>query len=206
MTSAADLIRSNDLPAARAMLVEAVKRTPADASARYALAEVLILQGDYERADTHLDMASTQDPTLGTLVALLRQLVRAAVHREEVFTAGRSPDLVTESTPVIETALRILLESRTGEGAGLLREAADEAAPELAGTCDGTAFDDPTRPRRPHRRRAGAAHAYRQVCLGAVERRSSRSSSAPWSGRASGSGALRSWSFVTARAGWSTCP
>ncbi len=140
MTSAADLIRSNDLPGARALLVEAVKRAPADASARYALAEVLILQGDFERADTHLDMASTQDPTLGTLVALLRQLVRAAVHREEVFAAGRSPDLVTEPTPVIETALRILLESRGGEGAAALREAADEAAPELSGTCDGTAF------------------------------------------------------------------
>ncbi len=140
MTTAADLIRSNDLPAARAMLVEAVKRAPADASARYALAEVLILQGDFERADTHLDMASTQDPTLGTLVALQRQLVRAAVHREEVFTAGRSPDLVTEPTPVIETALRILLESRESDGAAAMREAADEAAPELSGVCDGTAF------------------------------------------------------------------
>lgn len=141
MTSARDLIRSGDLTAARATLVEAVKRAPADAAARYALAEVLILQGDWERADTHLDMASTQDPTLGTLVALLRQLVRAAVHREEVFTAGRSPDLVTEPTPVIETALRILLEARTGEGAGALREAADEAAPALTGTCDGVAFE-----------------------------------------------------------------
>ena len=140
MTTAADLIRSNDLSGARAMLVEAVKRAPADASARYALAEVLILQGDFERADTHLDMASTQDPTLGTLVALLRQLVRAAVHREEVFTAGRSPDLVTEPTPVIETALRILLESRQGDDAAALREEADEAAPELSGVCDGTVF------------------------------------------------------------------
>ena len=140
MTSATDLIRSGDLPGARAALVEAVKRAPADAGARYALAEVLILQGDWERADTHLDLASTQDPTFGTLVALLRQLIRAAVHREEVFAAGRSPDLVTEPTPQVETALRILLESRTGEGAAALREAADEAAPELVGTCDGRAF------------------------------------------------------------------
>ncbi len=140
MTSAADLIRSNDLVGARAATIEAVKRAPADAQARYDLAEVLIMLGEWERADTHLDLASTQDPTFATVVALLRQLVRAAVHRDEVFTAGRSPDLVTESTPVIETGLRILLESRTGEDAGALRTAADDAAPELVGTCDGAPF------------------------------------------------------------------
>ena len=140
MTSAFDLIRRNDIAGARAALIEAVKRAPADGQARYDLAEVLILQGDWERADNHLDLASTQDPTLATVVALLRQLVRAAVHREEVFTAGRSPDLVTEPTPVIETAMRILLESRTGEDAGGLRTAADDAAPELAGACDGAPF------------------------------------------------------------------
>ena len=141
MSTAADLIKAGDLAGARAALVETVKRSPADAEARYALAETLIVQGEWERADGHLDLVSTQDPSWGVLVALVRQLLRAAVHRDEVFAKGRSPDLVTPPTPEIETALRILLEARTGDEAGALREAADAEAPDLSGTCDGRAFD-----------------------------------------------------------------
>ena len=139
-TTAPEMIQAGDLAGARAALADAVKRAPADGGARFALAEVLILLGDWERADTHLDLASTQDPSWGTLVALLRQLVRAAKHRDEVFAAGRSPDLVTAPVPAVETALRILTESRVGGDAAALREEADAQAPELTGVCDGAPF------------------------------------------------------------------
>ncbi len=141
MTTAAELMKAGDVTAARAALVDTVKRSPSDVEARYALAETLIVQGDWQRADSHLDLVSTQDPQWGTFVALLRQLLRAAVHREEVFTQGRSPDLVTPPSAEIETALRILLEARTESDAGALRRAADEAAPDLTGVCDERAFD-----------------------------------------------------------------
>ncbi len=141
MSTAAELMKAGDIAGARAALVEAVKRKPADVEARYALAEALIVQGDWERVDAHLDLVSTQDPSWGTLVALLRQLLRAALHREDVFEKGRSPDLVTPPAPEIETALRILLEARRGGDVGPLRREADEQAPELSGTCDGRAFD-----------------------------------------------------------------
>ncbi len=142
MTSmtASEMIQAGDLAGARTALTEAVKRAPTDGRARFALAEVLILQGELERADTHLDLASTQDPSWGMLVALQRQLVRAAKHRDEVFAAGRSPDLVTAPTPAVETALRILTESRAGGDAAALREAADVETPELTGVCDGRPF------------------------------------------------------------------
>ena len=74
------------------------------------------------------------------LVALLRQLLRAALHRDDVFAKGRSPDLVTPPAPEIETALRILLEARTGDGAAGLREAADDEAAVVSGVCDGAPF------------------------------------------------------------------
>ena len=138
--TAPEMIQAGDLAGARALLTDAVKRAPTDGQARFALAEVLVLLGELERADTHLDLASTQDPSWAMLVALQRQLVRAAKHREEVFFAGRSPDLVTEPTPAVETALRILTEARAGGGAAALREAADEAAPDLTGVCDGQPF------------------------------------------------------------------
>lgn len=138
--TASEMIQAGDLAGARGSLTEAVRRAPADPAARFALAEVLILLGEWERADTHLDLASSQDPSWGALVALQRQLVRAAKHREEVFTAGRSPDLVTAPTPAVETALRILLEARTGADAAAMREAADAEAPDLTGLCDGRPF------------------------------------------------------------------
>ena len=146
MTEAAALIRAGDLAEARARLVEEVKRAPANPEKRLALAELLIILGEWDKADTHLDLASTQDPTWAQVSALLRQLVRAAAHRDDVFAHGRPPDLVTDPTPRIEAGLRILAEARAGGDAAALRAEADarfaglavdlEGAP-LAGWRDG---------------------------------------------------------------------
>ena len=141
MTNIADLILGGDVSGARAALIDAVKRSPSDVESRYQLAEALIVQGDWERADNHLDLLSTQDPSWGVLVALLRQLLRAAKHRDEVFNEGRGPDLVTPTSPEVETALRILLELREGGDAAAMREEADDRAPLLKGTIDGHAFE-----------------------------------------------------------------
>ena len=147
MTEVAALIRELDLASARARLVDEVKRRPTDTGKRLALAEVLILLGDWERADGHLDLASTQDPTWTPVAGLQRQLVRAAAHREDTWRKGRPPELVTEPTPRIETALRILAAARDGGDAVALREEADEGfaaltveregAPAAAGLRDG---------------------------------------------------------------------
>ena len=126
MTEAAALIREMDLSSARARLVEDVKRRPSDPAKRLALAEVLILLGEWERADAHLDLASTQDPTWTPVAGLQRQLLRAAAHRDDTWRQGRPPELVTEPTPRIETALRILAAAREGGDAASLRREADE--------------------------------------------------------------------------------
>lgn len=137
MTKAAELIRDVDLATARLRLVEEVKRRPADPETRLALAEVLILLGEWEKADAHLDLASTQDPGWAQPVALRRQLVRAAAHREDTWAHGRPPDLVTDPTPRIETALRILAAARDGGDAAALRAEADAAFPSLGVELDG---------------------------------------------------------------------
>ena len=144
MSAAGDFLKAGDLTSARAALVDGVKRSPADAEQRYRLAEVLIAAGDWERADNHLDLVMGQDVTWGPVVLTLRQLIRAAKHRDEVFEQGRAPDLVAPSTPEVERALRILLESRTGTGAEALRREADEAAAAVTLERDG----DPVSPVR----------------------------------------------------------
>jgi type VI secretion system protein ImpE len=89
---------------------------------------------------------STQHSKLGVAVALSRQLVRAAMARQEVFEKGRAPDVVTEPGPFVQAALRALLELRDGrtrEAASMLAEA-DEKRVHPAGTLgeNGPAFDD----------------------------------------------------------------
>ena len=137
MSDAADPIQAIDLAARRLRQVEEVKRAPADAVKRLALADTLIVLGEWDRADTHLDLASTQDPSWGQVCALLRQLVRAAAHRGDVFAHGRPPDLVTEPTPRVRTALEILAAGRAGGDAAALRRAADERFAPLAVELDG---------------------------------------------------------------------
>ena len=141
MTTIAEMIQHSDVVGARETLVQSVKKSPSDVEARYMLAETLIVQGDWARAETHLDLLSTQDPSWGVHVALLRQLLRAAVHRDEVFAQGRAPDLVTPPSQEIETGLRILMAARAGDDASALREAADDAAPTLTGLVDDRPYE-----------------------------------------------------------------
>ncbi|HEX8446844.1 MAG TPA: type VI secretion system accessory protein TagJ [Sphingomonas sp.] len=104
-TGPAALIRAGRLDEARAALVARVKAAPADARPRLDLAELLIILGDYERADTHADAASTLDPAIALPTALTRQLIRAATWRRETFEQRRPPELVTDPDPATVAAI-----------------------------------------------------------------------------------------------------
>lgn len=137
MSVSGDHIQAGDLAGARATLVEAVRTDPADGKARIELAELLIVVGDLERADTHLGAAQELDTSWAMAVALTRQLVRAAIWRREVFDAGRAPELVTERTPAIDAALAALLAEREG-APGSTED--DPALAVIHGDVDGRAF------------------------------------------------------------------
>lgn len=129
MTDIASLWRDGDLAALRTTLAEKVRSQPAVAAHRLALADVMIVQGDLDAADKQLDIAAGQEPERAVLVALTRQLVRAAVARVECFEQRRPPELVAEADGAIAAALARL--------AGMPGE---EEGP-LAGTIDGKPFD-----------------------------------------------------------------
>ena len=137
MTSIDDYIRGGDLDAARGALVEAVRNDPSAVGHRLALAEVLIVFGDFERADTHLNAAQNLDVGYAVAVALTRQLIRAATWRNETFTAGRPPDLVTARSAAIDAGLAALLAEREDGGPAC---AEDEASAAIHGAVDGRAF------------------------------------------------------------------
>ena len=136
-----ELVRAGDLASAREALTAAVRAAPTDTARRFELAELLIVQGDFERADAQLDLIGRQDPPWTASLALLRQLARAELHRADVFERGAAPELAAPATPEVEAALKVLVELRSGSGrAGEVRAVADEAAPLLHGEADGRPF------------------------------------------------------------------
>lgn len=137
MSNSDDQIRAADLEGARATLIEAVRADPADVRHRLAFADLLIVLGDLERADTHLNAAMNLDVSYGMAVALSRQLIRAAIWRGETFEAGRPPELVTARTPGVDAALAALLAEREGSDTGV--DESDELAA-IAGSVDAQTF------------------------------------------------------------------
>ena len=137
MRSSDECLRGGDLDGARAALVAAIQADPADVRHRLGLAEVLIVMGDYERADTHLNAAQNLDVSYGVAVALTRQLIRAATWRAETFDAGRPPELVTPRTAAVDAGLAAILALR--EGVTITIDD-DAVADDLRGTVDGRAF------------------------------------------------------------------
>jgi type VI secretion system protein ImpE len=145
-TDAKSLFRDGKLAEAIEAQTAVVRDKPSDAEARSFLAELLMLAGAYEKADRQLDLLSTQHTKLAVAVALSRQLVRAAMARQEVFEKGRAPDVATEPGPYVQAALQALLdlrEGRTREAAAILSEA-DEKRTRTPGKLgeDGAAFED----------------------------------------------------------------
>ena len=129
MSDPATLLREGDLDGLRTWFAGKVRAEPARAAHRVGLADILIVQGDLERADSQLDLAAAQDTSLALPIALTRQLIRAATARNETWTQRRPPELVTEADAGIAAALARL--------AGVGHDALEA---ELSGTVDGRAF------------------------------------------------------------------
>ncbi|MBD8547685.1 type VI secretion system accessory protein TagJ [Sphingomonas sp. CFBP 8760] len=125
------LLRDARLDEARALAAARVRAKPDDARARLDLADMLIVLGEWDKADNHADLAGTYDPSRAVGLALLRQLIRAATWRDQSFAERRPPDLVTEPDAGVVAALALL--------AGTALPADEPAA--LTVTVDGQAHD-----------------------------------------------------------------
>jgi type VI secretion system protein ImpE len=147
-TTAGALFRARRLDAAIAAANAEVRRRPSDLGARVLLAELLLFDGNLDRADVILDAAAQADPTAAVVVAEFRQLLRAEVARRQLQREGRVPEFLGEPTAALRAALAAQVALRAGEAAQAARHAAEaEAArPRVAGTLDlgdgAIAFDD----------------------------------------------------------------
>ena len=121
-----------------------LRGAPADHAARTTLAELLCLEGAFERAEAQLAIVAQQDVARPVAIARMRHLIRAAVARQAWFADGAVPALLAAPTALQRLALDLATAMREGaaERVASLLEQAEAARPKLKGIADGVAFDD----------------------------------------------------------------
>lgn len=140
--NAGELFREGKLVEATEMARQEVKSQPTDTSKRIRLSQLLLFCGDWERADKQMEVVSMQAPESAVGVALLRQLIRGEVMRQQFFAEGRSPHFLCADDTAIQLRLQAFLAARDGQTAeamGLL-EQAEQVTGRLTGCCDGQPF------------------------------------------------------------------
>ncbi|PRD49880.1 type VI secretion system accessory protein TagJ [Phyllobacterium myrsinacearum] len=89
--SVSALIDAGDLQGAVSAALSVVKQRPTDGAARRRLIDLLIVSGDFERADKQADILSKTIPDMMVGLALLRGRLRAADARAAWFETGAVP-------------------------------------------------------------------------------------------------------------------
>ncbi len=142
--AAGDFFREGKLPEAVAAANAAVRAAPTDLGARVLLAELLVFDGNLERADVILDAAGDIDPQATMVVAEFRQLVRAEMARRQLRRDGRVPEFLGEPTPALAASLAARVAFRAGDFAAAAASVAEAEAlrPRVAGHHGDAAFDD----------------------------------------------------------------
>ena len=124
--------------------LQRVKSAPTDIDDRVVLCDLLCFGNQLERADRQLDVAAQQDPGLAPGIGLYRQLIRAAIARQDFFQSGRVPEFMGDVSEVLKLHLRAsiaLREERLGEAGDLLRQA-EQLRARVPGHCDDQPFED----------------------------------------------------------------
>jgi type VI secretion system protein ImpE len=142
--TAGTLYREGKLEAAIAAGNAAVRAAPAQLGPRILLAELLLFDGNLERADVILDAAGDIDPTATLVVSEFRQLLRAEMARRQLRRDGRLPEFLDEPTPALRAALAARVAWRAGDAAVAAAHVAEAEAlrPRVSGRDGDLAFSD----------------------------------------------------------------
>lgn len=137
-------LREGDLPQAIELATAAVRSAPASLSERILLAELLCASQDFERADSQLQAVLALEPSMLIPVGQWRQLIRAAVARQAVFSAGTVPTFTDAPTASQRQLLDLLIATREGRlaEAGALAATLEDARLPRPCLIDGMLFDD----------------------------------------------------------------
>jgi type VI secretion system protein ImpE len=141
--TSAELIRAGRLTEARKQAAAEVKAAPADAAKRTLLFQVLAFCGEWDKAETHLDVIASQDVKAELGAHLYRSLL-AAERERDATSLERLPAILPKAPSYLERYLagRRTLEGQQAEEAADLFGQADAQRPRASGRADGTPFED----------------------------------------------------------------
>lgn len=136
-------LKEGRLDEALQLLTQEVRSNPADVRRRVFLFQLLALRGEWERAQTQLNVVGDLDPINTLMVTTYTALLRGEAERTAVFAGRRSPTVVGEPQSwlaLLFQALKLDAEGRHAEAAPLRAEALEQAETS-AGAVDGHAFE-----------------------------------------------------------------
>jgi type VI secretion system protein ImpE len=136
-------LKAGDPAGALAHLQEQVRAQPADGKLRVFLFQLLCVLGQWERALSQLNVASTLDPAALAMAQMYGDAVRCEPVRREVFEGRKSPMIFGQPDEWLALLIESLLlagQNRTEESNDL-RARAFDAAPTTAGDMDGRPFE-----------------------------------------------------------------
>ena len=143
MTKAEELFRSGDLDACLQELQNEIRQKPADSKLRIFLAQLLMINGQWDRAGTQLSVIAEMDSQAIPMAHAYRAAIQCELLRIDVFAGKRSPLVFGDPEPWIAPLLKALALTADGhhEEAAQLRGGALEAAPATGGTINGKPFE-----------------------------------------------------------------
>jgi type VI secretion system protein ImpE len=139
MSSAKELFQNGQLQAALDVQIQKIKSHPADQAARLFLAELLLFQGDLERARKHLEMLQYESPQAQAGLELIKRAWDAEQERRKVLAGQAQPMGLKESPEHVKLRLMALEQYGQGhlaEGNQLIFQA-NQVMPQTAGQVDG---------------------------------------------------------------------
>jgi len=138
-----ELLRQGRLAEALQAVQEQVPEDPSNAKLRVFLFQLLAVTGEWDRAMTQLNVAAELDAANLLMAQVCRSALNCEALRAEIFAGSRVPLIFGEPDEWVGwlvQAGRHAAEAKYEESRKL-REQAFEAAPTVAGTIDGEAFE-----------------------------------------------------------------
>ena len=113
--TAHELLNAGQLSDAITAATSQVKASPKDLEHRWLLGELLILAGQYDRADAQFDTMMTLEPKAAVAVTPIRQLLRAETARRQFYEEGRVPELLDGAGQEVRDRLEAFVLLRDGK-------------------------------------------------------------------------------------------
>lgn len=137
------MLKEGSLDEALRLLTAEVRSNPSDVRRRVFLFQLLALRGEWERAQTQLNVVGELDAINGLMVTTYSAVLRGEAARAAVFAGRQSPTIVGEPEAWLALLLQALKLDAQGKHAEAapLRAQALEQAETSPGTIDGHAFE-----------------------------------------------------------------